>query len=247
MTRKTIALAAAALLFPVAIWGVVASIPRMTATETVVSRMSLTPYIHGQADNPYFAGLLGQMAGEARFCGAGAPDARSVTWRAMEESYWGPARETAIDFYNRRFNAASASGPSGQDCDAFEPGFLKAVALLSSALEDVAVRRAAVPAPKAIPAAAARQTGGGDPVALGGNLGAMAGKAIHCGFDTGDFARRAGRAIDARIALEDRALAIEEFAYTARLARETGPVGEDCRVFRASFEGTLKMLIDAGF
>ncbi|GAB4119835.1 MAG: hypothetical protein Kow00104_02530 [Rhodothalassiaceae bacterium] len=86
-----------------------------------------------------------------------------------------------------------------------------------------------------------------DPIVLAANLGGQLGKAIYCGFDTDEFTRLAGRAIDSNTTNENRGAALLQFAITAEMATKSGPVGESCREFNKGFQGTIRILREAGF
>ena len=86
-----------------------------------------------------------------------------------------------------------------------------------------------------------------DVMVLANNTGSQMGKAIYCGFPTDEFARAAGRAIDALSRGDRRAEAVKQFTLEATLAAQTGPIGESCDDFRRGYDGSLRILRGAGF
>lgn len=86
-----------------------------------------------------------------------------------------------------------------------------------------------------------------DPIVLAANLGGQLGKAMYCGLDTDEFSKLAARAIDSNTTIENRGDALLQFAAAAEMAIQSGPVGESCREFGKGFQGTVRILRDAGF
>jgi hypothetical protein len=88
-----------------------------------------------------------------------------------------------------------------------------------------------------------------DPMIIAANLGSQLGKATYCGFDTQEFAKRSGRALEAytTYGTAERGKALRQFMDAAILAAQSGPVGESCSEFNVGYQESLQILRDAGF